>query len=33
MLAIVLKKNFLNWWSIVFMAKQWTIYEKESMSD
>ena len=33
MLLIVLKKAFLNWWSILFMSKQWEIYEKESMAD
>ena len=27
------KDFFLNWWSILFMAKQWKIYEKESMWD
>ena len=26
-------KDFLNWWLIVYTAKQWRIYEKESMSD
>ena len=31
MLPIILKKTFLNWWSIVFIAKQWKIYEKESV--
>ena len=30
MLLIVLKKTFLNWWSIVSMAKPLKIYEKES---
>ena len=32
MLLIVLKAIYLNWWSIVPMAKQWNIYEKESIS-
>ena len=31
-LLIVLKKIFFNWWSILFIAKQWKIYQKESMS-
>ena len=31
--ANILKKNFLNWWLIVSMAKQWKIYEKEWISD
>ena len=31
MLPIVLKNTFLNWWSIVFIAKEWKIYEKESV--
>ena len=24
--------DFLNWWSILFMVKQWKMYENESMS-
>ena len=27
------EKEIFNWWSTVSMAKQWKIYEKESMSD
>ena len=27
----ILKKIFLKWWLILSMAKQWKIYEKESM--
>ena len=26
-------KKSLSWWLIVSMAKQWEIYEKESISD
>ena len=33
MVLIVLKKIFSNWWLIVSMAKQWKMYEKESMSE